>query len=98
MPALTKQIIEAAIDGFEAQKKHIDVQIAELRAMLNGSTSTERGQGSTIRRKMSPQTVRRRREGQQRRSATPRGESEEVVKPKRKLDAGARRAIAAPLK
>ena len=34
MPTLTKQIIEAAIDGFEAQKKRIDVQIAELRALL----------------------------------------------------------------
>src|SRR4029077_16202276 len=39
MPQLSTQIIEAAIDGFEAQKQRIDAQIAELRAMLspNGS-------------------------------------------------------------
>ena len=98
MPTLTKQIIEAAIDGFEAQKKHIDVQIAELRAMLNGSTSTEKGQASTIRRKMSPETLRRMREGQQRRWAKATGESDEVVKPKRKLSAAGRKAIVDALK
>jgi hypothetical protein len=31
---LTKEIIEAAITGFEAQKRHIDAELAELRAML----------------------------------------------------------------
>ena len=30
---LTPQIINAAILGFEEQKRHIDTQIAELRAM-----------------------------------------------------------------
>jgi hypothetical protein len=33
---LTPQIINAAIFGFEEQKRHIDTQIAELRAMLPG--------------------------------------------------------------
>jgi hypothetical protein len=33
---LTNTIIEAAIDGFQAQKRQIDIQIAELRAMLSG--------------------------------------------------------------
>ena len=37
---LTKPIIEAAIAGFEAQKKSIDAEIAELRAMLTGSSET----------------------------------------------------------
>ena len=37
MAKLTNAIIEAAIDGFEAQKQRIDVQIAELRAMLTGA-------------------------------------------------------------
>jgi hypothetical protein len=32
MQSLTKEIIEAAIAGFEGQKQKIDVQIAELRA------------------------------------------------------------------
>jgi hypothetical protein len=33
---LNKEIITAAIAGFQAQKQHIDAQIAELRAMLDG--------------------------------------------------------------
>ena len=33
---LTAEIINAAILGFEEQKRHIDTQIAELRAMLPG--------------------------------------------------------------
>jgi hypothetical protein len=33
---LTPEIIAAAIEGFEAQKKNIDVQIAELRQTLSG--------------------------------------------------------------
>src|SRR3954449_11999629 len=39
MAQLSTQIIEAAIDGFEAQKQRIDLQIAELRAMLSPSSS-----------------------------------------------------------
>ena len=34
---LTHEIITAAIDGFQAQKHHIDAQITELRAMLSGA-------------------------------------------------------------
>jgi peptidoglycan hydrolase CwlO-like protein len=37
MPTLTKQIIEAAITGFESQREKLAEQIAELRAMLDGS-------------------------------------------------------------
>src|SRR5579863_9159644 len=40
MPAkLTNAIIEAAIYGFEAQKRALDAQIAELRAMLSGAST-----------------------------------------------------------
>jgi hypothetical protein len=35
MASLTKEIIEAAIHGFEAQKQHVDAQLAELLAMLS---------------------------------------------------------------
>jgi hypothetical protein len=35
MPQLSKEIIEAAIRGVESQKRRIDAQIAELRAMLS---------------------------------------------------------------
>src|SRR6516225_2172114 len=34
--SLNPQIIAAAIEGFESQKKRLDAQIRELRAMLNG--------------------------------------------------------------
>ena len=36
-PKLTNEIIDAAIEGFEAQKRRIDGQISELRAMRLGS-------------------------------------------------------------
>ena len=38
MPAqkLSPEIIQAAIEGFEAQKSRIDAQIAQLRQMLDG--------------------------------------------------------------
>src|ERR1035441_5210823 len=34
---LTAEILNAAIEGFESQKRRIDVQIAELRQMLHRS-------------------------------------------------------------
>jgi len=33
MPTLTNEIIEAAIDGLEAKKQHMDAQIAGLRVI-----------------------------------------------------------------
>src|SRR3954447_23816139 len=36
MGQLTQGIIDAAIEGFESQKRRIDEQIAELRALGNG--------------------------------------------------------------
>jgi hypothetical protein len=106
MPTLSKQIIEAAIDGFEAQKQRIDAQIAELRTMLNGGPPTRAaepkpGKG---RRKISPEALQRMREGQQRRWAKVRVESTpavvapNVAKPKRKLSAAGRRNIVKALK
>src|ERR1022692_1314367 len=35
-PKLTPEIIAAAIDGFEAQKRRIDEQIVELKSLLSG--------------------------------------------------------------
>ncbi len=35
-PKLNAEIIAAAIEGFESQKRRIDTQIGELRAMLSG--------------------------------------------------------------
>jgi hypothetical protein len=39
IPKMTNAIIEAAILGFEEQKRQIDAQIAELRAMLSGTAA-----------------------------------------------------------
>jgi len=55
-PKLTPQIIHAAIEGFETQKKQIDVQIAELRGMLDGNRpepATESEAGPLKRKKFS---------------------------------------------
>jgi hypothetical protein len=38
-PKLTPEIIAAAIAGFEAQKTHVDAEIAGLRAKLSGGTT-----------------------------------------------------------
>ena len=104
MPSLTKEIIEAAIDGFEAQKQRLDVQIAELRAILNGgptAPSRESTAGKT-KRKLSPEALKRMREGQQRRWAKVKGElpqaEAKAAKPKRKLSAAGKAAIVAALK
>lgn len=40
MTKFTPEIIQAAIDGYEAQKSRIDSQIAELRGMLTGRSVT----------------------------------------------------------
>jgi hypothetical protein len=104
MPKLTREIIEAAIDGFETQKLRLDVQINELRAMLNGGppTPAKQSKARKARRKFSPDARRRMREAQQRRWAKVRGESAKAeaktVKPKRKLSTAGRAAIVAALK
>ena len=104
MPSLTKEIIEAAIDGFEAQKQRLDVQIAELRAILNGGPTapTQEPTAGKTKRKLSPEALKRMREGQQRRWAKVKGElphaEAKAAKPKRKLSAAGKAAIVAALK
>jgi hypothetical protein len=104
MPSLTKEIIEAAIDGFEAQKQRLDVQIAELRAILNGgpTSPTQESTAGKTKRKVSPEALKRMREGQQRRWAKVKGELPQAeaiaAKPKRKLSAAGKAAIVAALK
>jgi hypothetical protein len=104
MPSLTKEIIEAAIGGFEAQKQRLDVQIAELRAILNGGPTSPTQESTTgkTKRKVSPEALKRMREGQQRRWAKVKGELPQAeataAKPKRKLSAAGKAAIVAALK
>jgi hypothetical protein len=75
---LKEELIQAAIDGFTAQKLRIDAQIAELRAMLtessNGTTATPEATPRK-RRKMSAGARRRIALAQKARWAKFRGES-----------------------
>ena len=76
---LTTQIITAAIAGFEEQKRHIDAQISELRALLPGGpveTAATPEAAPRKRRKFSAAARRRMKEAQQRRWAKIKGESE----------------------
>ncbi len=109
-PKLTPEIIRAAIDGFESQKRQIDTQIAELRGLLDDrrpevvtpSGPTTRGR----RRKLSKEARARIAAAQRLRWAKARGEAEpaktvakpEPPKPKRKLSAAGRKAIVAATK
>jgi hypothetical protein len=105
-PKLTNEIIAAAILGFEEQKRHIDAQIAELRAMQTGASAGEApaaGPPKQGRRKMSDATRRAMAEGQRKRwaaskAASPTAAPQMLSKPKRKMSAAGRKAIVAALK
>ena len=100
---LTAEIIHAAIEGFESQKRRIDSQIEELRQLLNGgSADTGPESGPPARkRKISAAGRRRMAAAQKARWAKIRGEAEPAsslaaTKParqKRKLSAAGRKAI-----
>jgi hypothetical protein len=98
---LTAEIITAAIEGFEVQKRRIDSQIAELRQLLNGDrTEPAAAPTSAPRKKMSAAARHRIAAAQKARWAKARGEEQSAAvtpaapaKPKRKLSAAGRRAI-----
>jgi len=102
---LTNIIIEAAINGFEAQKKSLDAQIAELRAMLIGAAD-DSAAGATAkpkRRKFSAAARKRMREAQQLRWAKAKGESKALpeakpARPKPHFSAAARKALSDAMK
>jgi vancomycin resistance protein YoaR len=105
MAKLTSTIIEAAIAGFEAQKKSIDAQIAELRAMLTPTpVSAEETPTKTTRRKFSAAVRKRMREAQRLRWAKIRGESApakktaKTAKPKTGITAAGRKALSIAMK
>ena len=50
---LNAEVITAAIQGFESQKRQIDIRIAELRSMLSGGPATKTEPTRKPRRKMS---------------------------------------------
>ena len=98
---LTNEIIAAAILGFEEQKRHLDIQIAELRAALSGSStapaSTPEGPRGK-RRKMSAAARKSIGDAQRKRWAESKGQPESpsetvAAKAKRKMSAAGRKAI-----
>src|SRR5260370_8577532 len=105
---LTPEIITAAIEGFESQKRRIDDQIAELRALLLGRGTEPAATPESVKtkRKISAAARRRMALGQQKRWAAIKGTTEspsqvatpEPSKPKRKLSVAGRAAIVAALK
>jgi hypothetical protein len=104
MPTFTKEMIEAAITGFAAQKQRIDEQIAELRAMLPSITSSRAfsapstGPGEHTMSAAGRKSIA---EAQRKRWAAAKGEAaapKVAKKAKRKLSAAGRAAIVAALK
>jgi hypothetical protein len=100
---LSPEIVNAAIQGFEVQKQHLDAQIAELRVMLNGTRPKAAAMPhNATRRKVSAAARKRMAEGQRKRWAAAKGASEPAVaqptKRKRRLSAAGRAAIVAALK
>jgi hypothetical protein len=104
---LTPEIISAAINGFESQKRRIDEQIAELRTMLpDGSPPAATPEATPGKRKKFSAAARRKMAlAQNARWAKIKGEAEaaaptpaQAPKPKRKLSAAGRKAIIAATK
>jgi hypothetical protein len=105
---LTAEILTAAIEGFQVQKRWIDDQIAVLRAMLPGGRPEPSGAGAPEaprgkRRKMSAAARKRISDAQRKRWAESKGTSQPAASPespkrKRKLSAAGRRAIRAATK
>jgi len=96
---LTNTIIEAAIDGFEAQKKKLDLQIAELRGLLSGSVATSADEPAKgPHRKISAAGRKRMAAAQRKRWAAVKTETAapatKAAMPKRKISAAGRKAIA----
>jgi|SRR5579885_1445247 len=94
---LSQDLISAAIEGFEAQKRRLDEQIRELRAMLPSNGASAPTRGPRKRRRMSAEARKRIAEAQRKRWAAIRGESgttpTKQQKPKRKLSAAGRKRI-----
>ena len=97
---LSTEILEAAIEGIEIQKRRMDEQIAELRNLLGAEHLATGADSKPGRRKFSPATRQKMREAQRRRWAKVRGEagpssgSGVKAKPRRTMSAAGRKAIA----
>src|SRR5260370_35723002 len=104
---LTETIILAAIEGFESQKQKLDIEIAELRAMLDGGSAgtSATPEPPTGKRKISAAPRRRMALGQKARRAKLKEDSDppaqattDVAKPKRRITDAASKTISASQK
>jgi len=93
----TPEVINAAIEGFESQKRRIDVQIAELRSQLHGVRAEPATEPTRhTRRTISAAGRARIAEAQRKRWAASKKQPKSSPKAsprKRKLSAAGRRAI-----
>jgi len=97
---MTSEIINAAIAGFEGQKKRIDAQIADLRQALTGNGAHGAAASEPVHRKRKMDAAARKRiaDAQRKRWAAMREGSGQpatshAVKPKRTISAAGRKAI-----
>jgi len=100
---LDNEILAAAIEGFEAQKKRLDAQIAEIRQLLHGGSAGPAATQEPARKRRTMSAAGRKRvaEAQRKRwaaikkqsGATPEGAKAGAQKPKRKLSAAGRKRI-----
>jgi len=100
---LSSEIITAAIEGFESQRKRLDLQITELRGMLNSGRPRPAAESQIgRRRKMSAAARKRMTEAQRKRWAAAKGTSEPAMvqptKRQRRVSAAGRAAIVAALR
>ena len=99
-PKLSDEILAAALEGFEAQRKRIDVQIAEIRGILGGTAASS--ETAKPKRKVSASSRRRMARAQKLRWKKAKQSSEApqaaAAKPMRHMSAGARKRIAAAQK
>ena len=99
MSKRNEEIIQAAIESFEAQKRRLNEQIAELRGMLSGANAESvSASPSNGRRTMSPAARRRIAEAQRKRwaakrAATGQAAPQPAKKAKRHLSPEGRRRI-----
>jgi G:T/U-mismatch repair DNA glycosylase len=96
------EMLAAAIEGFEAQKKRIDAQIAEIRQLLTGGSAEpaatpepggKRRKVSAAGRKRMAEAQRKRWAAKKQSGATPEGSKPAAQKPKRKMSAAGRKRI-----
>jgi hypothetical protein len=100
-PRLTKEIVEAAIFGFEEQKRKLDAQITELRGRFPNGYRTLPNSPAPEKKGMSAAGRKAIAEAQRKRWAAQKAEPNVVPAPKkakRKLSAAGRAAIVAALK